>query len=131
MGSHFVGRKFVLRKTQWALGYFLSRELSKHVDLNKRFGGVGEHSEFNAAMRFASTGQLRNIMLWLEDISKKAVTTVPAPLIDLLEIATYVYCADQAFDRFSGETMRVCSGFPLLEAEDVTRQVLDLQAPFQ
>ena len=30
------------------------------------------------------------------------------------------------FDRFSGETMRACSGFPSLKTDDVARQVLEL-----
>ena len=45
-----VARDFFSRLTSRSLGYFLSRELSKHVGPNKRFVGVGEHSEFNAAL---------------------------------------------------------------------------------
>ena len=45
-----VARDFFSRLTSRSLGYFLSRELSKHVGPNKRFAGVGEHSEFNAAL---------------------------------------------------------------------------------
>ena len=37
--------------------------------------------------------------LKLEDISKRLVKNVPDLLIDLVEIATYVYCADQATSR--------------------------------
>ena len=45
-----VARDFFSRLTSRSLGYFLSRELSKHVGPNKRFAAVSEHSEFNAAL---------------------------------------------------------------------------------
>ena len=50
-------------------------------------------------MQLALEGQSRNITLKLEDISKRLVTNVPQLLIDLIEIATYVYCADQETSR--------------------------------
>jgi len=45
-----VARDFFSRLTSRSLGYFLSRELSKHVGPNKRFAVVSDHSEFNAAL---------------------------------------------------------------------------------
>ena len=45
-----VARDFFSRLTSRSLGYFLSRELSKHVGPNKRFAAMGEHSDFNAAL---------------------------------------------------------------------------------
>jgi hypothetical protein len=45
-----VARDFFSRLTSRSLGYFLSRELSKHVGPNKRFAAVGEHRDFNAAL---------------------------------------------------------------------------------
>jgi hypothetical protein len=57
----------------------------------KRAGG-------NSTLRLALSGR-SNITLKLEDISKKMVRNVPDLLIDLIEIATYVYCADQATSR--------------------------------
>jgi hypothetical protein len=45
-----LARDFFSRLTSRSLGYFLSRELSKHVGTNKRFAAIGEHSEFNAAL---------------------------------------------------------------------------------
>jgi hypothetical protein len=45
-----VARDFFSRLTSRSLGYFLSRELSKHVGPNKRFAAVGDHSDFNAAL---------------------------------------------------------------------------------
>jgi len=45
-----VARDFFSRLASRSLGYFLSRELSKHVGPNKRFTSVGDHSDFNAAL---------------------------------------------------------------------------------
>jgi hypothetical protein len=45
-----VARDFFSRLTSRSLGYFLSRELSKHVGPNKRFAVVNDHSDFNAAL---------------------------------------------------------------------------------
>jgi hypothetical protein len=56
---------------------------------------AGNHS----ALKLAISGRSQNITLRLEDISKKLVKRVPAPLTDLVEIASYVYCADQAISR--------------------------------
>jgi len=46
-----------------------------------------------------------NIDLRLQDISRRMVANVPDLLTDLLEIATYVLCADEAVSR-GGETRR-------------------------
>jgi hypothetical protein len=53
----------------------------------------------NSILKLALSGRSKNIALRLEDISKKMVRNVPDLLIDLIEIATYVYCADQATSR--------------------------------
>ncbi len=45
-----VARDFFSRLTSRSLGYFLSRELSKHVSPNKRFAAINEHSDFSAAL---------------------------------------------------------------------------------
>jgi hypothetical protein len=45
-----VARDFFSRLTSRSLGYFLSRELSKHVGPDKRFATVNDHSDFNAAL---------------------------------------------------------------------------------
>ena len=45
-----VARDFFSRLTTRSLGYFLSRELSKHVGPNKRFAVIGDHSDFNEAL---------------------------------------------------------------------------------
>ena len=53
----------------------------------------------NSTLRLALNGRSQNITLRLEDISKRLVKNVPDLLVDLIEIATYVYCADQATSR--------------------------------
>jgi hypothetical protein len=45
-----LARDFFSRLTSRSLGYFLSRELSKHVGPNKRFAAISKHSEFNTAL---------------------------------------------------------------------------------
>jgi hypothetical protein len=45
-----VARDFFSRLTSRSLGYFLSRELSKHVGQGKRFAAVNDHSAFNVAL---------------------------------------------------------------------------------
>lgn len=58
----------------------------------KRAGG-------DSTLRLALSGRSQNITLKLEDISKRLVSNVPGLLIDLVEIAAYAYCADQATSR--------------------------------
>jgi len=47
-------------------------------------------------------GKNANVMLKVSDISQKMVANIAPVMIDLLEIATYVYCADQATTRGGG-----------------------------
>ena len=61
----------------------------------KRSGGA-------SVLRLALSGRSRNITLRLEDISRKLIRNVPGLLTDLVEIAAYVYCADQAISRGGG-----------------------------
>ena len=53
----------------------------------------------DSALNLSLDGRAQNITLKLEDISKRLVANVPDLLIDLVEIATYIYCADQATSR--------------------------------
>jgi Queuosine biosynthesis protein QueC len=53
----------------------------------------------DSILRLALDGRAQNITLKLEDIGKRLVKNVPDLLIDLVEIATYVFCADQATSR--------------------------------
>jgi len=41
----------------------------------------------------------QNVTLQSDDIRRPMVSDIPTPFLDLLEIATYVYCADQAVTR--------------------------------
>jgi hypothetical protein len=61
--------------------------------------GGAERTDGDSILCLALDGRAQNITLKLEDISKRFVRNVPDLLIDLLEIATYVYCADQATSR--------------------------------
>ncbi|MCG3203341.1 MAG: 7-cyano-7-deazaguanine synthase [Gammaproteobacteria bacterium] len=49
-------------------------------------------------------GKDSNVTLKVSDISQKMVANIAPALIDLLEIATYVYCADQATTRGGGSS---------------------------
>ena len=49
-------------------------------------------------------GKDSNVTLKVGDISRKMVANIAPALIDLLEIATYVYCADQATTRGGGSS---------------------------
>jgi hypothetical protein len=44
-------------------------------------------------------GKDDNVTLKIRDISEKMAADIPPVLVDLLEVATYVYCADQAATR--------------------------------
>jgi len=61
-------------------------------------GGVKRPGS-DSALQIALEGRSRNITLKLEDLSKRLVKNVPDLLIDLIEIATFVYCADQTTSR--------------------------------
>ncbi len=52
-----------------------------------------------APLALSTSGSSANVNLNIEDISRKMVRDVPPVLTDLLEIATYIYCADQAIKR--------------------------------
>ena len=59
----------------------------------------------DSMLRLALSGRSQNITLRLEDIRRRLVRNVPGLLIDLIEIAAYVYCADQAISR-GGDVQR-------------------------
>lgn len=52
-----------------------------------------------AAVPLSLWGKQTNVTLKVSDISQNMVANISPVLIDLLEIATYVYCADQATTR--------------------------------
>jgi hypothetical protein len=54
--------------------------------------------------RLEITGPRQNIELRISDISRTLVSNIPDVLTDLLELATYIYCADGTVRR-GGNTM--------------------------
>src|SRR3954471_17730722 len=50
-------------------------------------------------LRLALHGPKPNLKLRVQDISKRLVSNIPDVLVDLLEVATYVYAADSAVPR--------------------------------
>jgi 7-cyano-7-deazaguanine synthase in queuosine biosynthesis len=64
-------------------------------------GGVAdEHLPLGGKpLRLRLWGRHRNVELGINDISKALAADVPPAFVDLVEIATYVYCADQAVTR--------------------------------
>jgi hypothetical protein len=67
--------------------------------------GGARHSGKGSILRLALSGRAKNVSLKLEDISKKLVRNIPGLLVDLIEIASYVFCADRATSR-GGEGQR-------------------------
>ena len=62
--------------------------------------GVPRASEADAlAMNVSEPG--KNVNLRIDYISRPMIGNIPDPLIDLLEVAAYVYCADQRIARGS------------------------------
>jgi 7-cyano-7-deazaguanine synthase in queuosine biosynthesis len=68
-------------------------------------GEAAKPGSSRAVKRLALTGPDANIDLRLEDIGRRMVATLPDILVDLLEVAAYVYCADQLVSR-GGPTAR-------------------------
>ena len=56
-------------------------------------------------LRLKLSGRDANIALKVEDIGRRMVANIPDVLTDLLEVATYVYCADQLIAR-GGDAMQ-------------------------
>ena len=50
----------------------------------------------------------RNVNLVIEDVRRRMYHDVPPQFLDLIDIATFVYCADQAIPR--GSTSEVAFG---------------------
>jgi hypothetical protein len=61
--------------------------------------GEAKRARPEPILRLALDGRSQNVMLKVEDISKRLVQNIPDLLIDLIEIASYVYCADLATSR--------------------------------
>ena len=59
----------------------------------------GTQKSGGASLPLSLRGRSRNVCLEISDISKRLVTNIPEVLVDLLEIAAYVYAADSAISR--------------------------------
>jgi 7-cyano-7-deazaguanine synthase in queuosine biosynthesis len=65
-------------------------------------GGVRRSGQSDAtALRLDLHGPSRNVMLRIQDLSARLVSNIPDTLVDLLEVAAYVYAADSAIGRGS------------------------------
>ena len=63
-------------------------------------GGVeGPKVLGRTTVRLDLHGPLANVKLSISDIARKLLVNIPDQLVDLLEIATYVYAADGAISR--------------------------------
>ena len=56
-------------------------------------------------VRLSTDGAEANVELRSEDIGRRMLASLPATLADLLDVATYIYCADQLVSR-GGSTGR-------------------------
>lgn len=61
--------------------------------------GISDDPKRDLRLRLSGKEGQGNITLRIEDIHSKMVRSVPTQFHDLLEIATYVYSADQAIKR--------------------------------
>jgi hypothetical protein len=52
-----------------------------------------------SALRLALHGHQANVRLRIQDISSPLVANIPDELVDLLEVASYIYAADSAISR--------------------------------
>jgi hypothetical protein len=61
-----------------------------------------EPANEESVLRLSNFGTGRNVYLHIDDIIRSLATVVPPPFADLIEIATYVYVADQSHTRGGG-----------------------------
>lgn len=71
----------------------------RHVILCGGSKQRGRQPNHHDVVKLSLSGAQNNVFLKISDISRKMVTNIPPLLLDLLEIATYVYCADQSVKR--------------------------------
>jgi 7-cyano-7-deazaguanine synthase in queuosine biosynthesis len=63
-------------------------------------GGARRSGQSDAtALRLDLHGPSRNVTLRIQDLSARLVSNIPDTLVDLLEVAAYVYAADSAIGR--------------------------------
>jgi 7-cyano-7-deazaguanine synthase in queuosine biosynthesis len=68
-------------------------------------GGAEGRDEDRKPLKLDLHGPARNVRLEISDISQPLMANLPGVLVDLLEVASYVYAADSATSR-GGETDR-------------------------
>jgi hypothetical protein len=62
-------------------------------------GGVASRQGTGPRINLNLHGASKNVHLKISDISTRLLANIPEPLVDLLEVATYVYAADSAISR--------------------------------
>src|SRR5262245_39478785 len=67
-------------------------------------GATAPKPRASEILRLDTSGRDENVSLSIDDISKRMIADIPDVLADLLEVATYVYCADQ-LKRRGGDAM--------------------------
>jgi 7-cyano-7-deazaguanine synthase in queuosine biosynthesis len=68
-------------------------------------GATAPKGRASATLRLDTSGRKENVSLSIDDISKRMVADIPDVLADLLEVAAYLYCADQLISR-GGDAMQ-------------------------
>ena len=68
-------------------------------------GGATAPSGVRKPLLLSATGPSANVRLRSEDIGRRMLAALPSTLADLLDVATYVFCADQLVSR-GGDTGR-------------------------
>ena len=68
-------------------------------------GGAPPPHRRARVVRLSTEGAEANVELRSEDIGRRMLASLPATLADLLDVATYIYCADQLVSR-GGSTGR-------------------------
>lgn len=76
---------------------------SEQVILCGGLAAVGR-ARGNDAVQLSLGGAHPNVTLRVGDITRRMASNLDPVLVDLLEIATYIYCADQATTRGSGSS---------------------------
>jgi hypothetical protein len=92
--------------------------VTKRHDIVCGQGKAGENRAKGDPLALDLHGPEANVYLKLEDISEAMAAKVPDRLVDLLEIATYVYAADQAIGRG-----------PTTDSGEKWRRGLDIRVP--
>ena len=62
-------------------------------------GGVTARAGAGTRIGLSLHGKSANVHLKIADISKRLLANIPDALIDLLEVASYIYAADSAISR--------------------------------